>query len=252
MQPSLDLRSLPRPTEEQYAAFAEHIGEAHSWYKHLPLLTGGQFVVFLAPDSEIGRLVARLDGSGYQLVTPPEGPVFTDDHPRLHYSWKTSEEYRRRFGYLDYAYRTEGDATFGRDVGGPMDLPTEILERCSFTLFPYVAGGGIESVTWAVHEEAVRRLRAGAPHPHREAVLEWARLAHEHDESWQGLTDAERETVMALEDEGADTPPTTAAIDRYLAIDAELEAVYHERLRPGELAKIRAALDELRAWLDGR
>jgi hypothetical protein len=36
-----DLRSLPRPTEEQYRAFAEHVADAHSWYKHLPLLTGG-------------------------------------------------------------------------------------------------------------------------------------------------------------------------------------------------------------------
>src|SRR4051794_20053950 len=89
-----DLRSLPRPTDEQYREFARHIGEAHSWYKPLPLLTGGQFVVFLAPDSGIGRLVARLGGEGYQLVTPAEGPVFTEENPRLHYSWKTSQEYR--------------------------------------------------------------------------------------------------------------------------------------------------------------
>jgi hypothetical protein len=46
-----DLRSLPRPTDEQYSAFARHVGGAHSWYKHLPLLTGGQFVVFSSPRS---------------------------------------------------------------------------------------------------------------------------------------------------------------------------------------------------------
>jgi hypothetical protein len=107
-------------------------------------------------------------------------------------------------------------------------------------------------VTWEVHKEAVEQLRAGAPHPRREAVLEWARLAHEHDATWQSLTDAEREIALAQDREGADRPLTTAAVDRYLAIEAELEAVYCERLRPGELAKIRAALDELRAWLDGR
>jgi hypothetical protein len=249
MDQQLDLRSLPRPTDEQYAAFAEHIGEAHSWYKHLPLLAGGQFVVFLASDSGIGRLVARLDGSGYQLVTPPEGPVFTEANPRLHYSWKTSEEYRRRFGHLDYARRTHDSATFNRDVGGPMYLPKEIWDRCTFTLYPYVAAGGRDAVRWA-HEEAVRQLRAGVPHPQRAAVLEWARLAHEHDEGWQSLTDAEREIVLALGRDGVDNPKTTAAIDRYLGIEAELEAVYHEQLRPGELAKIRSALNELRVWLD--
>src|SRR4051812_30995960 len=108
----VDLRSLPRPADEQYREFAEHVGEAHSWYKHLPLLTGGQFVVFLSPDSGIGRLVARLEGGGYSLVTPPEGPVFTEANQRLHYSWKTSEEYRRRFGYLDYAYRSHPEYEF--------------------------------------------------------------------------------------------------------------------------------------------
>src|SRR5262249_50986179 len=123
MDAAPDFRSLPRPSHEQYREFAEHIGHAHSWYKHLPLLTGGQFVIFLSPDAGIGRLVARIEGGGVQLVTPPEGPVFTDDNPRLHYSWTTSEEYRRRFGHLDYAYRLHPDYPYGRDVGGPTDLP---------------------------------------------------------------------------------------------------------------------------------
>ena len=138
MDKHFDLRSLPRPSDEQFAAFAEHIGEAHSWYKHLPLMTGRSFVVFLAPDSGIGQLVARLTESGYELVAPPEGPVFTEEHPRLHYSWKTSDEYRQRFGYLDFASRSY-DGTFGRDVGGPMHLPQEIWDRCGFVLFPYVS-----------------------------------------------------------------------------------------------------------------
>jgi hypothetical protein len=252
LDPKLDLRSLPPPTEDQYRAFAEHVGEAHSWYKHLPLLTGGQFVVFVAPDAGIGRLVARIDGPELQLVTPPEGPVFTEAHPRLHYSWRTTEEYRRRFGFLDYARRIH-EATFGRDVGGPMDLPAEIWERCTFTLFPYVAAGdsGRDSVRWA-HEEAVERLRAGEPHPQREAVLEWARLADAEQEAWAGLTDAEREIVLALQRGGEDRPEPTAAVDRYLAIDAALDAVYYDRLRPGELEKIRRGLQALRAWLEER
>jgi hypothetical protein len=253
MDATPDLRSLPRPTDEQYREFAKHVGEAHSWYKHLPLVTGGQFVVFLAPDSGIGRLVARLEGTVYHLVTPPEGPVFTDANPRLHYSWTTSEEYRRRFGYLDYARRTHDAGQFGRDVGGPMYLPADIWERCTFTLFPYVAGcdSARDSVLWA-HREAVERLRAGEKHVERGAVLEWARLAEAEREAWRGLTAAERETVLVLEGRGPSRPKTTSAIDHYLAIRADLDAVYYERLRPGELEKIRVALEALRSWLEER
>jgi hypothetical protein len=246
-----DLRSLPRPTDEQYSAFAKHVGEAHSWYKHLPLLTGGQFVIFLAPDSGIGRLVARRLCAGYQLVTPPEGPVFTEANPRLHYSWETSAEYRRRFGCLDYAYRTQDDATFGRDVGGPMELPAEIWQRCTFTLFPYVAGGlsGPDAVRWA-HQEAVERLRSGEAHPQREEVLEWARLADVQHDAWSALSDAEREIVLALETKESRNVQTTPAIDRYLAIEEELNVIYFDRLRPGEVGKIRQALAALRVWLE--
>jgi hypothetical protein len=253
MDPTPALHALQRPTDEQYRAFAKHVGEAHSWYKHLPLLTGGQFVVFLAPDSGIGRLVAHLDDAGYHLVTPSEGPVFTEANPRLHYSWRTSEEYRRRFGYLDYARRTHDDSRFGRDVGGEMDLPAVIWERCTFTLFPYVSGrdSGLDAVRWA-HKEAVERLRAGEAHPQREAVLEWARLAEAHHDAWCGLTDAEREIVLALEGGGSSKPKTTPEIDRYLAIEADLEAVYYERLRPGELEKIRIALSSLRTLVGGQ
>src|SRR5262249_42742457 len=66
-----DLRSLPRSTDEQYREFARHVAEAHSWYKHLPSSTGGQFVVFLAPDAGAGRLVARrteaIRGDGVEV-----------------------------------------------------------------------------------------------------------------------------------------------------------------------------------------
>jgi hypothetical protein len=251
--PSLDPRSLHQPTAKQYGAFAAHVADAHSWYKHLPLLTGGQFVVFLAPDSGIGRLVARIEGSAVQLETPAEGSLFTEDHPRLHYSWTTSEEYRRRFGFLDYARRSRDDVPFGRDVGGPLELPAEVWERCTFTLYPYVSGGdrGREAVRWA-HEEAVQQLRDGAPHPRREAVLEWARLAEEYHAAWRSLTQVEHEVRWLFHRDRTKVTKTTPAVDRILKIEAELDAVYNKQLRRPELPKILRALRELRAWLNGR
>jgi hypothetical protein len=49
-----EIRALPLPSREQHQAFVEHLRDVHSWYKHLPLLTGGKFVVFLAPDAGEG------------------------------------------------------------------------------------------------------------------------------------------------------------------------------------------------------
>src|SRR6202042_1134513 len=83
-----------RPTAVQYRNFGDYLPGAHSWYKHLPLMKGRRFVVFVAPDAGIGRLVAVSTGGGFTLVTPPEGSEFTEAHPRLHYGWRTTEEYR--------------------------------------------------------------------------------------------------------------------------------------------------------------
>lgn len=119
----MEVWSRLRPTPDQDRAFGEYLGHAHSWYKHLPLPDGRRFVVFVAADAGIGRLVAVRHGSrpetatGDSLVTPPEGPEFTDEHPRLHYGWKTTKEYRTRFGYLDYMARREPDEAYGRDAG---------------------------------------------------------------------------------------------------------------------------------------
>lgn len=70
----MSLPSDPRSlTGESFAASAGHLGEAHSWYKHLPLLTGRPFVVFPAPDSgnrgphageRASRTMARWVGAG--------------------------------------------------------------------------------------------------------------------------------------------------------------------------------------------
>jgi hypothetical protein len=251
MDPPAALRALPLPTDEQYRAFAKHVGGAHSWYKHLPLLTGGQFVVFLAPDAGVGRLVARYDGTVYHLETPPAGPEFTEMHPRLHYSWETTAEYRRRFGYLDYGWRDRDDQPFARDAGDPIDLPAAIRERCSFTLFPYVSDYYAESdVVLRVHAEAVRRLRAGEAHPQRDTVLVWARLAEALEQARERLTEADFQVVRPLRRGEVVEGPIPPVVHRYLAVERELHYVCHRRLRPAEMRKIRSAVAALRACLE--
>lgn len=158
---------------------------------------------FSSRDAGIGRRVARLHGAspetatGYTREVPPEGREFTEEHPRLHYEWKSTQEYRQRFGYLDYMHEFEPGQPYGRDAGAPVQLPREVAERCSFVPYPYVSGRFAEAVLWDVHAEALERLLAGEPHPAREAVLVLARLAEEHDAAWGNLTEDETDWVLS-------------------------------------------------------
>jgi hypothetical protein len=99
-------------------------------------MDGGRFVIFVARDAGIGRRVATLQSAnlesttGVMLVTSQHGSEFTDEHPRLHYGWKTTKEYHSRFGYLDYMCRWGPDELYSRDAGpvtgmgrSPLRLP---------------------------------------------------------------------------------------------------------------------------------
>jgi hypothetical protein len=213
-------------------------------------------VVFVAADAGIGRLVAKLNApsleaaTDYTLETPPEGPEFTDEHPRLHYGWTTSKEYRRRFGYLDYMRRFGPDMPYARDAGPPVQLPHELEERCSFVLYPYVTRRFAEAVTWSVHSEALEQLRAGAAHPAREQVLELASLAEAKRPVWAALDDAERDRVIAHETDREHPMPgqTSAELQRYLGLDDDVEAIA-ATLQAQEFEKIHRALAALDDWL---
>jgi hypothetical protein len=249
-------RLLPRPTSEQYREFGAYLCVAHSWYKHLPLLDGRRFVVFIAPDAGIGRLLAKIhhDGSGaatgYTLVMPPEGPEFTEEHPRPHYGWRTTKEYRARFGHLDYSCWPQSDGSYGRDAGPPLRLPARLVELSSFVLYPYVSGTFAEAVGWSVHEDAVRQLRAGAAHPGREPVLVLADLAASERDAWSVLDKGEQEWVLLRRTEAEKPIPAGASVGlrRYLEIEGRVSAV-SAALRAKETEKIRRALAALDDWL---
>lgn len=246
-----------RPTQEQYANFGEYLCEAHSWYKHLSLLNGGRFVVFVACDSGIGRLVAKLHGADPEaathcsLITPAEGPEFTDEHPRLHYGWKTTKEYRSRFGYLDYMWCDRPETRYARDAGAPVRLPAQVEERCGFILYPYVSWTFFaETVTTRVHKDAIAKLRAGAAHPARDRVIELANLAEAREITWNSLSEVESDwvvnTACNVADHLGDEP--TEGIRKYIELDAKAGEIA-DILREMETEKIRHALTELDKWL---
>ena len=142
-----EIRTLPLPSPEQHREFVAHLKDAHSWYKHLSLLNGGIFVVFLNPYA----------GEGYP-----------SQYPSLPYG-NTVAGYRQAFGYLDYMYSKDGSA-FDRDSDEPqLELPTDLLTQCSFKLYPYVSS----EFYWSVHESDLVSLQAGAFHPERSHLLAW-------------------------------------------------------------------------------
>jgi hypothetical protein len=227
----VEILSLPRPTGEQLNEFAAHVCWAHSWYKHLSLLTGGEFVFFLASDA----------GEGY----PPESP-------RLHYSWKTTPEYRERFGFLDYAYSTEPETCFERDARPCPELPTDLVAATRTVLHPFASSdfNAPQACLWDIHADAVESMRAGHPHPLRSEVLNWVRTQEELAASWETLPDAERELALGdgLSEAEIERLPVNAKA--HLRNQAAADEVY-DRLQRGEATRVRDALGRLTALVAG-
>ena len=107
-------KELPVPTEEQVREFADFVTGAHSWYKHLPVHPLSPFVFFLDPNA------------GRAMVHGPRGAVTfvdnTDDSDKFHYTWQTTESYRRRFGSWNYDARS-GSSFLYQGTEGIVDTP---------------------------------------------------------------------------------------------------------------------------------
>jgi hypothetical protein len=86
--------SLPVPTREQTAMFADHVADNHSWYKHLPFFPPGAcFVLF--PNPHAGRGV-EIEGDRLAVFDVEQGDYFA------HHSRLATAEYRAQFGHWDY------------------------------------------------------------------------------------------------------------------------------------------------------
>lgn len=218
-----EFSSLPWPSDEQLEAFADHVCDVHSWYKHLALRQGGEFYFFLASDA----------GAGY-----------THESPRMHHSWQTTNEYRRRFGFMDYT------GPWGRDAGASLALPPEIIEATRTTLFPYVCKSynATDACLWSVHEKDIQHLMAsGAESQSDSDALRW-HSTQKRLESMP-LTDELYAQVSAIEDaqdEDIDLGSLPKAVADYIRADREAMRIYCE-LQEREEAKIRDALGRLRA-----
>jgi hypothetical protein len=203
-----------RPTNGQLDAFARHLASAHSWYKHLPLIRGGEFVVFLADDA----------GAGY-----------SEDRPRLHHGWKTTTEHRERFGYLDYVWRTDPAHAFRRDAGAaPITLPPAVLERCRLTLYPYASWDAEVDSFCVAQREDFEALEKGAAHPERERLLALFHVNGQKNSLYERFSKEQAEASCVEQ-------PCDSEVSAYLELERQ-ELQLHAELNDIELARITNSL----------
>ncbi|MCO6456991.1 MAG: hypothetical protein J5I93_16955 [Pirellulaceae bacterium] len=88
------LKSLPVPTPEQTARFADHVADNHSWCKHLPFFPPGASFVFF-PNPHAGRGV-KAEGERFKVYDIKRGDYFP------HHSRLATAEYLAQFGHWDY------------------------------------------------------------------------------------------------------------------------------------------------------
>ena len=208
-----DLVSVEWPTDAQCADFVEHLCRAHSWYKHLPF-SGASFVVFVLGDA----------GTGFE------------QHDRMHYGWTRTDEYRRCYGLLDYAWQLPGEHTWSRDAGCQVEPSPELLTVAGFALHPTCSSdfNAIDVVCARYAEER--------------PVDDELRLLHElngaAEHAYHALERIDQEAAARDEDDTTASPRLYA----YRELQARVDAQYAS-LRTTEVATISSAIDRLASAL---
>lgn len=155
---------LPALTRAQRDAFPDHVANAHSWYKRLPLLgRGKRFVFFLDPAAGCDR-VQRSDGSWEAVLRERRG---------FHYSAIPTGDYRERFGHL--AFASGQSLRAGSFVGGALRVETGLGavvldQEGAFCFVPEEIEAGAVRLTGMIHPFANQyvfweRIARATPQP---------------------------------------------------------------------------------------
>jgi len=144
------VKNLARPSNEQVESFVQHIAEAHSWYKHLPLLPPGvPFTFFVDPSAGLARILSA-DGS----VQYEERSENDEKYRSL---WMTTERYRSQFGYLAGYRGPTAPASAGTQHADAFAKgPLFGLDGNSFRIPVEIAEAGVVELTGIIHPLAAR------------------------------------------------------------------------------------------------
>jgi hypothetical protein len=228
-----EVLSLPRPTDSQCDAFIAHLADVHSWYKHLPLLGGSEFIVFL--DAQAGR--------GYPLEHPR---LPTSRTPEGNFKPNTIEAYRSAFGHLNYLWRQSPLDSIDSDGGYLFETPIVeyfLAELGRFTLYPYVSG----EFYWSFHKNAVTAIHNGAYHPMAELILRAFTANSQLECIWGELSNTQRELTSVSDDPSLVSIPIPEPVVRYREIKRNYHNLMNE-LRTPEIEKIHNHVHGLIEW----
>ncbi|MGV3610623.1 MAG: hypothetical protein ACO1N0_06730 [Fluviicola sp.] len=181
-------------TPEQKERFIEHLCNCHSWYKHLSLIKGGEFILFL--DEEAG-----LD--------------YPSHHPVLPFG-NSQAGYRKAFGFLTYCWKTEEEIYYHRDDGKKIytqaESTSELNDAVRIQLFPYLSDEFLEAIPF--HESDFEQIILEKTHEGYECLSRIFLLKEKQTKYWREvLTEEEQdayfegmiETVPAKEYESLET-----------------------------------------------
>lgn len=169
------IRDAPLPSERQYETFIFHVLRVHSWYK-TSLRYGIECVVFLDPN--VGGELAGQQVGDLTWYGGPDNRQYRETYGCLAYQWRRRgptfagpgipkhREYRSDY-YMDTV--VAGQLAKRKDYPNP-DLPREIIQQCSFVIYPYVNPKEFLQVAYFLHIEELRAIWAGRPHPGRRAL----------------------------------------------------------------------------------
>lgn len=80
-----EVRRLPRPSDEQCRSFAVHMGQRHSWFKHLSIHPGVPFRFLAGPQAQqLSDWGNRVPDRGQVFVTTPEAHLREYGHWTCH------------------------------------------------------------------------------------------------------------------------------------------------------------------------
>jgi hypothetical protein len=227
------ISTLPSPAQHQIERFTAHLLQVHSWYKHLPLMEGGVFTVFLEPD---------LDR------------VYPIQHPKLPFG-NSQSGYLEAFGHLAYQYTIEGTTyqDFDNKIvngirvqTGPTAIPERLKTTWSFVLYPYCHPEFAEGIS--LFEKELQQLATHeSSHPQENLLRNWHTNHQEQNEIWENrLNESEREAIISQYDwshtESAE--PLSDRCAHFLKLENEAKSI-ETALQKAEQAKVEVAIGRL-------
>lgn len=208
-------------TEEQKERFVIHLTECHSWYKHISLIQGGEFVLVLD----------KKAGLKYPL-----------NHPKLPFG-NSIYGYQKAFGHLTYFWKTNGDQLYFNDYETQPYTKIEIEKKYKFlsnvNLFPYISNDFNEAINYLKSD--FENIIQNEKHLETKTLKTIYNLSNSLDFLWQNeLNNEERDCIIS-----ENININNAVVSKYLSMEKEMFTNL-EILKNKEIEKLKMAINKIK------